>query len=802
MFGMNLGSLMVRLRADTTQFHAALSAAEARLAKTGTKMRAIGKKMSLMVTAPLALIGGAAVKAFADFDDAMTKSVAIMSGVTPDLRKQMEDTARGLARDSITPLKDLAASYYYLASAGMDAAQSIKALPVVERFATAGAFDMSTATDLLTDAQSALGLSSKDATENMMGMLRVSDALVRANTLANASVQQFSEALTNTAGAAIKQYNMDLEEGVAILATYADQGLKGDAAGSMLGRMIRLLIKGVNDNREAFDRMNIEVDEFANTGKNITQVIEGITRATEGMGPAQKAATLEALGFQARIQQAILPLLGATEKIRGYEEELKKAGGTTEKVAKKQLTSFSSRMKMFKNRVALAADALGEALAPAVESIAEAVEKATRWFEKLDKSTKKWVAIVLALTAALGPLALILGTVIKGVSLLVKGVLLLKAVSLPMVAGIAALTAVVLAFTDAVGVSNTGILEWYKNLRTASGEKFVTVWKRTFHSIKGFLQDLWTRLKVWWEDIKQGFANFGHDVWDSFSVLWYNIERGFNYVKNKIAEGFIWLVEKALDAMETVDIFGNEDKIAGAKAIVETWKDSILLSSASAELEYERKLADIEKARTKRAREHEQTILKIMNADEKQRKAWEKTNAELEHQAFLEKLPDALKEKPPGVGEKAPLKEWFQGTAEETKRLAAMMDKLRTPEELAAKQTQEATKQMKGAAGVLGGAGSLIEDAIKKQVKQMTEGTEKQTDAMKGLEDQLGDFNLGDMDWTPQPRDFQEMSLRRFGLEVPSAAKKQKQEVEDKGVASRLDTIAELLQKKPVAVLG
>jgi len=51
--------------------------------------------------------------------------------------------------------------------------------------------------------------------------------LVGANTLANASVEQFSKSLTNMAAAALTNANKGLEEGVAILAAFADKGIKG-----------------------------------------------------------------------------------------------------------------------------------------------------------------------------------------------------------------------------------------------------------------------------------------------------------------------------------------------------------------------------------------------------------------------------------------------------------------------------------------------------------------------------------------------------------------------------------------------
>ena len=139
----------------------------------------------------------------------------------------MKKPAKSVSKTTTYSAKQAAEAYYFLASAGMSAATSMAALPKVAKFAQAGNFDLALATDLVTDAQSALGLSSKDTAKSIEGLTRVSDVLVKANTLANASVQQFSESLTNKAGAALRLVGKDVEEGVAVLAAFADQGLKG-----------------------------------------------------------------------------------------------------------------------------------------------------------------------------------------------------------------------------------------------------------------------------------------------------------------------------------------------------------------------------------------------------------------------------------------------------------------------------------------------------------------------------------------------------------------------------------------------
>ncbi|MFW6202558.1 MAG: phage tail tape measure protein, partial [Gemmatimonadota bacterium] len=149
-----------------------MDGAAARMRQVGARMQRIGRTLTTRVTLPLAGMGAAAVKSFADFDDAMTQSLAIMGDVSDAMRQDMAEAARAVARTTTTSATDAAESYFFLASAGLDASQSVAALPQVARFAQAGMFDMSRATDLATDAQSALGLASEDAQDRRLPLDR------------------------------------------------------------------------------------------------------------------------------------------------------------------------------------------------------------------------------------------------------------------------------------------------------------------------------------------------------------------------------------------------------------------------------------------------------------------------------------------------------------------------------------------------------------------------------------------------------------------------------------------------------
>ena len=382
-----------------------------KLKKVGNQVGSLGRRMAVGLTLPVVAMGTASVVAFTNFDKAMTTSTSIMD-VTEQQIAAMRDTALSLSSSgaAVQSATELAESYFFLASAGKSAAQSMMLLPQVASFATAGNFDMALATDLLTDAQSALGLTSKNLVQDTKNLTRVSDVLVKANTLANGSVQQFAESLTNTAAASLRAFSKDIEEGTAVLAAYADQGVKGAVAGTSLSRVMLLLSKSARDSAEAHAELGFSV--FDNNGKmrNFADIIRNLEDVTAGMSDEVKSATLEQLGFQARVQQAILPLLGMSDAVRKYEEELRKAKGTTETVAERQMKSFANRMTAVKNKVTNAGIAIGQSLVPHLEKLMKVVESGVEWWGNLNESMQGTLIKAAAVVAILGPLLMVVGS--------------------------------------------------------------------------------------------------------------------------------------------------------------------------------------------------------------------------------------------------------------------------------------------------------------------------------------------------------------------------------------------------------
>jgi len=76
-------------------------------------------------------MGAMSVRLAGNFDQAMQRSIAVMGDVDGAMKGRLEATAREVANTTTHSAQQAADSYYFLASAGLDAAEAMEAMPQV-----------------------------------------------------------------------------------------------------------------------------------------------------------------------------------------------------------------------------------------------------------------------------------------------------------------------------------------------------------------------------------------------------------------------------------------------------------------------------------------------------------------------------------------------------------------------------------------------------------------------------------------------------------------------------------------------
>jgi len=177
-----------------------------------------------------------------------------------------------------------------------------------------------------------------------------------------------------------------------------------------LSMMLNSLDDAASKNKEAWKEYNVQLWDADENMRNVGDIIGDMEVAFKDLTPEAKSAALAQLGFNTRTKNSILSLMGSSEKILQWTEDLKKMGGITEEVAEKQMASFSNQLKVVGNMLVNVGAEIGEILIPALKKLIENhIKPAIEWFKKLTDGQKETIVKVAGLAAAFGPLLIVFG---------------------------------------------------------------------------------------------------------------------------------------------------------------------------------------------------------------------------------------------------------------------------------------------------------------------------------------------------------------------------------------------------------
>lgn len=227
--------------------------------------------------------GASAVEAGKSFDASMSQVAATM-GVTVDQIGELRDFAQEMGSTTAFSATQAADALNYMALAGYDAETSMAMLPNVLNLAAAGGIDLAYASDMITDASSALGLSIEE-TSIMV------DQMAMASSKSNTSVQQLGEALL-TIGATARNVSGGTEELATMLGVLADNGIKGSEGGTHLRNILLAMNPTTSKQIMAWDNLGISAYDAWGKMRPLPEIMEDLSAAMEGMTDQEKQTVL------------------------------------------------------------------------------------------------------------------------------------------------------------------------------------------------------------------------------------------------------------------------------------------------------------------------------------------------------------------------------------------------------------------------------------------------------------------------------------------------------------------------------
>ena len=310
-----------------------LKATIANLASDGLEL--LGRK--------LLEIGKSVIKVGEQFTASMSE-VGAISGASAEQLELLEQTAREYGATTKFSASESAQALKYMALAGWDTQQSIDALGSVLDLAAAGNMDLARASDIVTDYITAFGLAAEDSAHFV-------DVMAYAMAHSNTNVEQLGEAYKNCAASAASM-GYSVEEVTAVLMTMANAGVKGGEAGTTLNTIMTRLATDTKGCASALEEMGIKIFDENDNLKSLSEILQLVTSAFDGMSDKQQAALSKVIAGQNQYTgfQTILKGLSASAKETGqsfgdYAAALEECDGVSEGMAKTMSDNLSGDIK-------------------------------------------------------------------------------------------------------------------------------------------------------------------------------------------------------------------------------------------------------------------------------------------------------------------------------------------------------------------------------------------------------------------------------------------------------------------------
>lgn len=395
-----------------------LKSAGSKISDFGGKISGMGKKFA-PVSAAVTGIGIAGIKTAADFESSMSQVAATMGMTSEEINngsedyKRLEQAARDMGKATMFSASEAAEALNYLALAGYDVDKSIDTLPTVLNLAAAGGIDLAYASDMVTDAMSALGDTAGTAEEFV-------DKMAKTSQKSNTSVAQLGEAILTVGGTAKNLAGGTTELNTA-LGILADNGIKGAEGGTALRNIILSLSAPTDKAADAMNALGLEVYDAEGKMRPLNEVFKDLDSILGTMSQGEQTEVLNTIFNKVDLKSANALLANCGDRFDELSGYINESEGAAQAMADTMQNNLNGQITQLKSAISEAGISIGNLFIPTIKKLVSVVQSWTDKFNSLDEGHKKIIAAVGAVIAAIGPLLLIVGKVITVVGSVVSG---------------------------------------------------------------------------------------------------------------------------------------------------------------------------------------------------------------------------------------------------------------------------------------------------------------------------------------------------------------------------------------------
>lgn len=328
-------------------------------------------------TGVMTAFSATAVNTGMSFDSAMSQVYATMGKTSEEALSSTEtvelawgtfngnlrEYAQEIGANTMFSASQAAEGLNYMALAGYSARESMEMLPTVMNLAAAGGIDLGAASDMVTDAQSALGLSFEETTIMV-------DQMAKASSTTNTSVEQLGDAILTVGGTA-RNLSGGTAELAQVLGILADNGIKAGEGGTHLRNIMMSMIPKSEAAAEAFESLGLNTYDANGALRPMEDIFLDLSAALDGMTNEEREKTLSAIFNKTDIAAVNALLNTSAERWDEVGTAISEAEGSAGEMANIQMDNLSGDLQLWQSAVEAAQIAVSDRLTPSLRDFVQ-----------------------------------------------------------------------------------------------------------------------------------------------------------------------------------------------------------------------------------------------------------------------------------------------------------------------------------------------------------------------------------------------------------------------------------------------
>ena len=352
-----IGSLKAVLGLDYAQFEDGLDAARKQLRqasrdfqRVGRELSGIGRDLTMWVTGPLALAGGAVIKTAADFETAMGR-VSISTGAAGESLEAMSDLAREIGKETVFSATTAADAMDMLAKAGVSVEDILggAARAAVDLAAAAGT-ELDPAAAAITDTMAQFH---KTAAE----LPTVVNQITGAVNESKLDFVDFQQAMGQAGGVAAN-LGVSFEDFNAVLAGTSPLFSSGSDAGTSFKTFLQRLVPTTEGAATAIQELGLSFHDAQGNLRPMREIAQQLKDSLSGLSDQAKTEALTAIFGTDAMRTAIALMDQGAAGLDKIAERIAATDAAAQ--AAKRMEGFNGQMEQLGGAFQEVAIAIGE----------------------------------------------------------------------------------------------------------------------------------------------------------------------------------------------------------------------------------------------------------------------------------------------------------------------------------------------------------------------------------------------------------------------------------------------------------